>query len=318
VKRVYLDQNKWVDLARARMGRDDGKRFLDAWLISRAMVHAGDASFPLSSVHYMEVSHRRRWDSRWSLAATMADLSQFHAITQTVPLLRAELDRAVGMRVGSRPPPRRVQVFGFGIQHAFAGALPAVDVPDQNRFGWEMAMLAGVPPEIEGQLEGYDPTRHRQVGRDFAASQQGARERREQEGWHQGDRAWRAAQAETILAHLPEVNDAFDSSGVGVSRWMGSLERDGKFALDEAEAFLADIPLLFVEAELRRLRSTATSQPWEDNDLRDLDALCRAVVYCDIVVTENQWAQLIHRAHLDDRYGTTVLRDVADLPAHLV
>lgn len=45
--RVYLDQNKWVDLARAATGHRDGVRFVDALAMCRASAAAGAASFPL-------------------------------------------------------------------------------------------------------------------------------------------------------------------------------------------------------------------------------------------------------------------------------
>lgn len=91
-----------------------------------------------------------------------------------------------------------------------------------------------------------------------------------------------------------------------------ALERDGMTALLEA------IPMMHVDSELHRLRDIAAQQPWTPNDLNDLTALTRAVVYCDVVVTENQWASLIRRARLDERYETVVVADLRELPTLLV
>ena len=61
-----------------------------------------------------------------------------------------------------------------------------------------------------------------------------------------------------------------------------------------------------------RLRNR--QQPWTKCDLNDdVLALSIAVPYCDIVVTERQWARHINQLGLAERYGTTVLHDLAEL-----
>jgi hypothetical protein len=52
MKRVYLDQNKWIDLMRAKHGRKSGERFVDALTIARAGVDNRLISSPLSLTHY--------------------------------------------------------------------------------------------------------------------------------------------------------------------------------------------------------------------------------------------------------------------------
>lgn len=44
--RVYLDQNKWIDLARAATGHPDGARFTDVLEIARHGAKAGLVIFP--------------------------------------------------------------------------------------------------------------------------------------------------------------------------------------------------------------------------------------------------------------------------------
>lgn len=46
MRRVYLDQNKWIDLARAATGRAEGGRFVEALAAARDAVAAGTAVFP--------------------------------------------------------------------------------------------------------------------------------------------------------------------------------------------------------------------------------------------------------------------------------
>jgi hypothetical protein len=78
--RVYLDQNKWIDVMRALNGDPMGDRFRDVALMITAAVEAGDASFPLSSGHVYETWKARRAERRQPLARTMAAVSRNHAI----------------------------------------------------------------------------------------------------------------------------------------------------------------------------------------------------------------------------------------------
>lgn len=85
----------------------------------------------------------------------------------------------------------------------------------------------------------------------------------------------------------------------------------GKAALS---AILHDMPTMNVEFVLRRANFRNGSYTWKTNDIHDLAFLGKAVPYCDIVVTEKHAAQQLRMSKIDERYGTTVLRDIDELP----
>lgn len=60
--RVYLDQNKWIDLMHALEGDERAERFQDATIMVTPAADAGYASFPLSSGHVFETWKARRAD----------------------------------------------------------------------------------------------------------------------------------------------------------------------------------------------------------------------------------------------------------------
>lgn len=97
VLRVYLDQNKWIDLARAATGHPLGARFVDALVAARAAVAAEEASFPLDLYRYQETGKRRDDRSRRALADLM-DLSRQHTVARSHHLLPAEIDWALPSR----------------------------------------------------------------------------------------------------------------------------------------------------------------------------------------------------------------------------
>src|SRR5258708_2799171 len=72
---VYLDQNKWIELARMRLERSNARgtaAFVDE-LVS--LVARGTALFPLSLGHYQETFRQSNPQRRHQLAQTMFALA---------------------------------------------------------------------------------------------------------------------------------------------------------------------------------------------------------------------------------------------------
>jgi hypothetical protein len=79
MKRIYLDQNKWIDLAACEKGLEKYARFRDVLTIAAAAVDRRLASFPLSTIHYIETSHRRRRPVG-SIAAALAGVNRARSV----------------------------------------------------------------------------------------------------------------------------------------------------------------------------------------------------------------------------------------------
>ena len=128
--RIYLDQNKWIDLARAATGHPRGEPFVDALAMCRAGVEAGDVSFPLDMYRYWETSKRRDDRSRNDVADVMTDLSRKHTMSEPSGVLDHELDLALRRRFGRPTEIRSRQVFGIGMAHIADGRIdwPGLDL----------------------------------------------------------------------------------------------------------------------------------------------------------------------------------------------
>jgi hypothetical protein len=85
--------------------------------------------------------------------------------------------------------------------------------------------------------------------------------------------------------------------------------------IELVERILRDIRSKWIVREMRRVRHRNSQQPWTDSDL---NALSGAVVYCDVVVTERQWARHLNHEGLAKLHGSTVLSDLRQLPELLV
>ncbi|BCB83693.1 hypothetical protein Psuf_010060 [Phytohabitans suffuscus] len=103
--RVYLDQNKWIDLARAASGHPAGGRFSDALALARAGVASGTVSFPLDMYRYWETSKRGNDRSRNEVVDVMRELSQQHTMALPFGILDHEIDQALRSRFGRPAAP---------------------------------------------------------------------------------------------------------------------------------------------------------------------------------------------------------------------
>lgn len=130
--RVYLDQAKWIDLARAATGNPLGERFKTVGVVIAAAVEQGHASFPLSAGHFIETWKKRRVVQRHELASTMAAVSRSHAIATPHLLLPAELDRALLRRFGRPQTLLPLRPFGWGVEH-ITGVQDAPPIPEAMR-----------------------------------------------------------------------------------------------------------------------------------------------------------------------------------------
>jgi hypothetical protein len=308
--RVYIDQFAWIQLLGAQEGHPKGKRYEDVLLVLREAVDRGHVSLPLSSIHYIETARRRPFEKRKKLAALMADLSKGHAIAPFYTLARAELRQAIVRYYGSRIVPAAPIPFGRGADHAFshdviadfAQRIPAVE--QTVRLILEWGAIAGHPDHDNAEHPPLDSLRASMQAE--AARLENLRELRTAEGWAKGERSERVWKAVAYTEALDELETAFEEAGVSIR----ALFDGGIKALN---AFLPEVPTMEVRSQLGQLREQSIDKPWTPNDLNDIQALSGALVYADVVVTENSWTSIACRARLPEQHDTIVVSSLDDL-----
>jgi hypothetical protein len=124
--RVYLDENKWIDLARAVHGHPLGERYKTAAMMIAVAVDRGEASFPLSAGHMFETWKQKRGRRRHDVATTMLTISRNHAIAPHWELVPGEIDRALRRRFGRPVSCLPVRPFGRGIAHRSGRYAPPI------------------------------------------------------------------------------------------------------------------------------------------------------------------------------------------------
>src|ERR1700684_342474 len=124
--RVYLDENKWIDLARAVSGHPEGEKFKTAAMMIAASVGRGEASYPVSAGHILETWKQKSGRRRRKVGATMLTISKNHSLAPHWELIPGEIDRALRRRFGRPIDCLPLRPFGKGIKHRSGRYAPPI------------------------------------------------------------------------------------------------------------------------------------------------------------------------------------------------
>jgi hypothetical protein len=317
---VYLDLNKWIDVARALNGDPRGKPFEDAATLICAASDRGQASFPLSMEHFLEVWKRRSIGPRFNLAKTMAAISRTRAIAPWTGLLPGEIDHALQRRFGRPTSPRPLRPFGWGISHLGYDSPPEYTPemraiaramhPELSEHAFAEAIdglaLSGSPvTDIDHE---WQPTENED--REFAANQNELMRLFREHNIDKDERRRHLAK-EAFEGIARPLDDALALAGLSWNEFF-TLDWDG------ITDFILDLPSQMVTLELIWRQCDNLHTKWKPNDLKDIGFLAVAVSYCDIVVTERPWTHMLNQSGVAKRTKTTVISNVADVTELLV
>ncbi|MEM6559969.1 MAG: hypothetical protein AAF656_00075 [Planctomycetota bacterium] len=309
MKRVYLDQNKWIDLSRAYHGRDGGGGFADVLQLCFARREQGAASFPFSAQHYMELTKRGNQASRERLA-TFSNGDTMASYTALVPELVARYCQRLGGLQEAEPP----EVFGRGLDFAFGKQVFPPHIREANpEWAAKVAHDLAMPGVLADRLSNPEGDDRAQVASVMRLH---------------GEKV--AEAAENMRRHEPPLpTELFEdtlhyriafSTGDEVSKACERLGADAEFFLGDVGAMragVAAIPPLRTELALIRDQVTQAQRKVQPNDMVDIAAMAVVIPYCDVVVSERHWTHVCHHAGLAKQFGTTVLTNVNDLKDHL-
>jgi hypothetical protein len=313
-RRIYLDQNKWIELARAYHGRANSSAHAAVLAAALNSVETGRTIFPISSAHYMEVAKAKDAGRRQRLASFMVELSGGKSIAAAPGVMQSLVYEAlcklfeVSNAIGPTP------IFGHGMNWAFGEQfLPA---PERLRFPIGARILdqiANSPLILAGVLADPDASANR-------ASILQLRQRELAMATHACDARdaitpyGRDARRTTYTAGM--VKSVGREIEVGL-KLIGRRLEDFFSSTEQVLRLVDLIPPLDVERTLVVERDFHLSRKPAANDMLDIAALSMAIAYCDVVVTERFWQHIANSTRIAERYSTVVLSNVNDLMPYL-
>jgi hypothetical protein len=295
---VYLDLNKWIDLAHAESGTARGKDYEPALKAAERLVSEGQAIFPLSSAHFFEVAKIGNDNQRRTLARLMVRLSLGNFLLPASALIGPELRRVIGVRFQRAVVDTPTLALTRSIQKSFVSE-------DELSTSEQFNDLMLDSPFVLEELLATARTSPKFLDR----------WKRFAEG-HEEGRAlrWDASKAVRKRAYCALVTMGIqDRLALALAEFnltMGILETLGQ---NGCVALLEAVPFLDIEINLHVERNEHRDRPIAPNDEIDLGFLSMAVPYCHVVITEKFWTNLIHRLKLDQKYDTFVSSDLNDI-----
>ncbi len=306
---VYLDQNKWIDLARA-VKEPEIHRDLYETLVSLAPdLEAGRLVLPLSATNIYETYKIKDPERRHDLAIVQAILSRGLVFRGRHARLEVEVGSFLRSAHGLASPTADGAWFlsGFFLE-AFAesgdprlnGLVPTtlIQAARDSRSAALYSFLVG----------GHDRTRAKTIAQ-FSAGTTDLMRRVEARRERDADQppTMRSAiyNAITMCQDMDLLRDISRRAGVPCT----AITDIGP---EIARRLMRETPLYNVERELA-LRLEAQQRALAENDFRDMQAYCAAIPYADLVIGERQFINLARQAGLNKRYRTVLSVNVFDL-----
>jgi hypothetical protein len=314
---VYLDQNKWIDLAKA-LYRPDAKIAdrENAETLKRA-VEAGRVRCPISETHIMEVYRVGDREQRLHLASVFAMFSAGWFIASRQARLSHELEAALTTLLpaengGLQPhfdPFAQNMLWAFG-EIPYLSSLMSISSERLDRISSYAGSIDSLVSYVAFNDEGVrrDAIERMTVSnRELMdrISTRRALTRRES-----ADMRFRVYSAQLLIESLDKI--------VAALARIGKTFEDFQALADEKKASILDmVPCWDVERCLAVQVEKQWTRELEGNDVYDIGALTAAIPYCDVVVTEKLWVQLCKVSGVATRYNATVLSSVHDIAQHV-
>jgi len=299
---VYLDQLHWVSLAQQSYAPAKlDKATASAAIALIQLAESERIVLPLSAGHLSEMGHLEgRW--RKHLGLTVMALSRGWQMRNPVAVRQTEFVLAM---LGKRP--RALDVFSLQPEVLFAASAPpepATDLPPPfddllPRITWASAVYAAV---LDG--EALDARAGHAAAERWAAGFTGlAKYMRE----HKTSAAHARSNARVRL-----IADLGNETAVA-AQWAGlSPKQYSTWLLDELPRRLPEMPYVGRLNEVLYHRLRNADDNWERNDLIDMNFLCCAAGYADIVIGEKKTSEYLRRAVSRSAPGAAVCRTLPE------
>lgn len=319
---VYLDQNHWITLARARVSPENVKKTSGVRELAAAdsiwrSLDAGRIRLPLSMAHMVETARAGTKTNRPALAAAMLDGYDGWHMRHPMDVRRCELWWRLLDRPDLAPTVRHI-VFSRSPGTPFHSDdyTPFVsddpDIPDEGRRWVEQQAWRSSWSTV---LRSESLTEEDRRATDAVVA------------------TWTTSHVDLAEYMRDKPYGSRDVRLVAAGRTMGDLHLEiAKVALiagmqpddllpilnhDHLIEFFAAMPFIgrVMEVTYQRLRNPA--QSWVRNDLNDLMYLTCAAAYSDVVVTEKSMAHHLGQAAPMVTPGAVVLRNLDGLRTYL-
>lgn len=312
---IYLDQNKWIELSKAIINNDPAY----GELIKKIDKCTQDGSWilPLSILHLTETAKRADNTSRTTLTKNMERLAKGYSIAPYESLDELECENSIRRLMGlplinlQEHAIKQDPLYLIGMDSGNVGIISALQDEDKIAFTQyvannhnlfylmtELENITGISKEIREDTEFY---------------QSNLNDMRQRQLKMLAETAPKDRKHLYSIYLLQNYIDRFKAHIFNTLNRLGISQHDFYERLDlefsnktKTIEFLESIPGFNVSNRLIYDIICNPQRNIDKNDFYDITFLSVAVPYCDIVITENLWADRLHYFKLDEKYNTIV------------
>jgi hypothetical protein len=314
---VYLDQNIWIELAKALYRADatpEARRNAEKL---KETVAAGCLRCPVGEIHLMEAYRIGDRDRRLQLASVFAAFSGGWFIAGRQARVAYELDAAL-WKLLSIPNASDQQPFDAFAQNflwafgdiAHLSTLISISPQRLDQISASIGPINALLSHVGFNDENVRRTSVVRMQASNADLIDRIRARRALTKSEAGDMRFRAYSAQLFL----DVQDKIEAA----LRKMGKSFADLRALPDEKIASLIDLVPCW---DIERCLAVQVEQQWnrelEGNDTYDIGGLTAGIPYCDVVVTERLWTHLCNASGVAARYNSRVISSVFEITSLL-
>ncbi len=276
---VYLDQNKWIELARIVNGLEKTVRARRLLGEVEAALSIG-VLFPISALNILEMSRIKDPGRRGRLGRVMWNYSKGYTTAPLKSILEHEIEVALAA-LGYPVVPSRLNYIDVGLAHAF-GKDPVVR-GFWDRFGTaaDEAMLCG-DPSIPIEPLSFSSIRHRQKFAQHLTKLNQTKKTLHPKKWDD----W--LYAISMVDIIEPLNEVFSRHGIAASEV-------GSWGPEKLKQFMNAIPTRKLDIHLHRQVLKNDQYKVKQSDLEDWAGLGAAACYADVVVCEKHFATMLGR-----------------------
>lgn len=307
MKFVYLDLNKWVDLARCAAGKKPSLQPVLDFLIENGK--AQKICCPASLTTLIEVNKQRNKRRREELAKFVAGFSGGVFITPSYVLQDWELRNAIVQSFGIPNDRPGAKIFGHGVDFAFGSDF---NEDLRAKLGSNQIENLKSPEAAYLFMAGTDESQHYlELGRKIIWEQSAryvdaVEDFRVKATDESKDVRRRAVIANELLGHRDQIVTPLAEYDL---QFQDLLDL-GRPAL---KSFFTHAPSINVWNNLNASRNEHGDRAVQQNDLQDLCSLSTAIPYCHAVVTEKFWTRLSRQHNFSSKYSTLITSNLFDL-----
>lgn len=305
---IYLDQNKWIELARSAKYP---AQYPDAYAVLNRLlddVGARRIAVPLSFANIYETHKINDRQQRHELAFLQAALSGGLVFRGRYKRLEIELGDFVRASYGMPPVVHSDQWF---LSDVFFEAVAEADDKRLPSLSKEFVeFIRGRPAEaLYDYLVNTPEAVRRLAVQKFSEGAHKLRERIEQRRkYHANESMAMRRKIYSALLMTDEIELILSYGKATGVPWQSASDIGSAVA----RRMMLDVPTYHIEREIT-LRLETQQRDISENDFRDMQAFCSVLAYADYVVAENQFSSLAIQAGLHKKYGTEISTDISSL-----